>query len=343
MCIGNQTLMFCGHVLTNYTQYCERGNARPCYEPELNAPRAYVNDSCADCDPIFRSFQVRHEYQDRHRELLDQVYAYKRAGHLMEVQRLLNRMKTLQLEANRVMGETRFLCPSSTNVEFPGGGHEALMPRGTCKWVNGKCIWEEEVPYSVPENRHIKKVTTQKQEEPEEQPRIQGPPRLRSTKKGYRDPFQEEAEAQQEQEQPRVLGPPRLHSTKEGYVDPFKEESECENEQGQLPKVSQPPRLRTNKKYTGPRGDNVVVSSGEEEEPPTSPVQPRLRRSQRYINKLNHAGSISQGSDKSFGSDKTAHSIVSSSNAKCVLLASEDKKEEEEEEDIWLKIADKCV
>ncbi|KAI1470775.1 uncharacterized protein F4812DRAFT_418933 [Daldinia caldariorum] len=288
MCTGNQTMMSCGHALTNYTQYCEEGHSRPCQEPELSAPRAYIDDSCADCDPIYRSNQVRREHRDRHSELLDQVYAYKRAGHVEEVQRLLNRVKTLQLEANKVMGETRFLCPSSDHVEFPGGGHEALMPRGTCKWANGKCIWEDEMPYSVPENRHIKKVTTQKKhEESEEQSRIQGPPRLRSTKE-YRDPFQEEAELQQEQEQPRILGPPRLRSTKEGYVDPFKEESEREIEQDQPPKVSQPPRLRTNKEYVGPRGDNVVISSGEEDEPQTSPVQPRLRRSQKYINKLNY-------------------------------------------------------
>ncbi|OTB19887.1 hypothetical protein K445DRAFT_152138 [Daldinia sp. EC12] len=348
MCVGTQTMMSCGHALTNYTQYCEEGRSRPCPEPKLSAPRAYINDSCADCDPVYRSNQVRREHRDRHAELLDQVYAYKRAGHVEKVEQLLSRVKALQIEANIVMGEARYLCPSSANVQFPGGGHEAIMPRGTCKWVNGKCVWEEEVPYSVPVNRHIKRALSKKtHEEQEEKPRDLGPPRLRSTKKEYRDPFQQDAELQRAQEQPRMLGSPRLRSTKTGYVDPFKEESERQEEQDQQPKVRQPPRLQTNKEYIGPRGDNVVVSSGEDDELQISPVQPRLRRSKRYINGLNHAGSVSQGSEKSLDSDKW--SIVSGSTSKYLPLAAEGEEEGEAEEeyddddDVWLRIADECV
>lgn len=158
MCNGTQTEMSCGHVLTHYKQYCDEGRRKPCPQPELSVPRAYLKDSCAECDPIYTSNLVRREHRDRYTELMDQVYAHKRAGHMEEVKRLLERMEVVQRAANIAMGEMRYLCSSSADVEYPGGGPDAIMPRGTSRWVDGKCVWEEDVPYSVPEVSGIKEL-----------------------------------------------------------------------------------------------------------------------------------------------------------------------------------------
>ncbi|KAI0111869.1 hypothetical protein F4814DRAFT_369558 [Daldinia grandis] len=308
MCNGTQTEMSCGHVLTHYNQYCNEGHRKPCPQPELSVPRAYLEDSCAECDPMYTSNLVRRKHRDRHMELMDQVYAHKRAGHMEEVQRLLERMEVVQRAANIAMGEMRYLCPSSADVEFPGGGPDAIMPRGTSRWVDGKCVWEEDVPYSVPGSRRVKRAASKRT-----QAERQGPP--------------------------RVSGPLRMRSTKKGYVDPFKEESDLQLLQEQQPKVSHPPRLRTNKGYTGPREDNVVVLDGEEDERQAPSVQPRLRRSKTYINKLDHVSSTSRGSGKSLDSGKTVRPVVRSSHAKHGALRVDD----EEEEDIWLQLAEKYV
>ncbi|KAI0848264.1 hypothetical protein F5Y00DRAFT_88484 [Daldinia vernicosa] len=307
MCTGTQTEMACGHVLTHYDQYCDEGRRKPCPQPELSAPRAYLDDSCAECDPMYMSNLVRREHRDRRTELMDQIYAHKRAGHMEEVRRLLERMEVVQRAANIAMGEMRYLCSSSVDVEFPGGGPDAIMPRGTSRWVDGKCVWEEDVPYSVPGSQRNKRAA----------------------------PKQTHVE---EQELPRISGSPRLRSTKKEYVDPFKEESDFQLQQEQQPKVSRPPRLRTNKEYTGPRGDSVVVFDGEEDTRQAPSLQPRLRRSKTYINKLDHIRPTSQGSEELLDSDKTVRPIVRSSRTKYVAPGVD-----EEEEDIWLQLAEKCV
>lgn len=137
MCNGTQIEMSCGHILTHYTQKCGKGQNKPCPEPRLDKPRTYLPDCCAECDPDFNSNRIKREHREQHAELVEQVRAKQRDGRSEEVERLLERMNVLSRSASQAIGEAKRLCSSGSDVEFPGG---VLEPRGTSKWINGKCV-----------------------------------------------------------------------------------------------------------------------------------------------------------------------------------------------------------
>ncbi|KAI8961634.1 hypothetical protein F5Y11DRAFT_222331 [Daldinia sp. FL1419] len=324
MCSGERTYLDCGHHLTTYVKRCTQGHLKPCPEPTLVAPPTKLADCCAECDPIYNQNLVHREHRDRHAELLNQVYKYQHAGHVEKVEKLLDRIEVLQRKANRAMGEARYLCSSAVDVQFPGGGPDAITPRGTSRWIDGKCVWEEEQPYSVPKNKYARKIVPEQTQE--EQRLVLGPPRL-STEKGSLDRKYFEAQAE------------------------LQREREWEQLQASKVMAARMPRLQTNKKYTGPRWDVVATSDeGEDQQQaPSSSMQPRLRRSKKYINKLSQVGSVgkeSYNSRDSRDSDETVRPARNDSRTQPVMPAAEDdeeKEEEEEEKDIWLEEADRCV
>ncbi|KAI1142267.1 hypothetical protein F5Y05DRAFT_422391 [Hypoxylon sp. FL0543] len=248
MCSGKQTEMSCGHVLTQYTQRCAKGQQTPCEEPALDAPRGYIRDSCAGCDPEFNANRISRAHKARHAELVAQLQAQRRAGRPDAVRQLLERIEKLRRTADLAIGEARTRVPASVDVEFPGGfgggDSVAASSKWTSRWVDGKCVWEEE-PAWTPGMGRIKKVyESPKPPTPEEeaaaQPAVTGPPRMRTLKKGYT--------------YPSSLTPPQ-----------------------EKPPITGPPRLRQDKPYSGPRENYVVV----EQETPQR--QRSLRRKKGYV------------------------------------------------------------
>ncbi|KAI0387648.1 hypothetical protein F5Y04DRAFT_286728 [Hypomontagnella monticulosa] len=297
MCNGKQTEMSCGHVLTHYTWHCAKGRKKPCKEPNLalDAPRAYIHDSCAVCDPAFNVSARGREHKARRAELMKQIGASKSQA---EAQRLLSRLDALGRKATVAIGQARHLCHSAVDVEFPAPKN-GVRPTGTFMWLNGKCVWVEEVV----------------------------------------EPDWPETEVMPEIEHLN-LGKPRLRNTKKGYKDPFAGVSEQE-----FPQITGPPRLRTNKPYTGPREN--VVSFDVEEEPRVPRRQPSLRRMKSAYGLSNSSSSDNKESDATAkpashetvgngsSSNKTVRPITQDKQDKCSLPVTD-----EVDEDVWLKLAE---
>ncbi|KAI1775170.1 hypothetical protein F4818DRAFT_441269 [Hypoxylon cercidicola] len=236
--------MSCKHLLTHYTQRCEKGRDKPCARPSLEGPRVYLPDCCAACDPEFNVNKIKREQRNKHAKLVEQVYANQRSGSSEEVSRLLERIHVLTTSTNKATGEAKHSHTSAIDVEFPG----VTEPKGTSKWIDGKCVWEEEEQWSLPpyraEIRRSNQTTSTQVVEETLGTRV--PPRLRSTKKGYIGPREE----------------------------PHREQFE----------ITGPPRLRTNKPYSGPRGRVAVIESPEPERAPE--MQHRLRRTKKHAEGL---------------------------------------------------------
>ncbi|KAI6087918.1 hypothetical protein F4821DRAFT_258372 [Hypoxylon rubiginosum] len=181
--------MSCKHVLTHYTKHCRKGREKPCARPRLEGPRTYLPDCCAACDPEFNANKISREHKTRHSKLVEQVNASQHSGTSEEVRRLLDHIQKLTSTTNRAVGEAQHSYSSAADVEFPG----VSVPRGTSKWIDGKCVWQEEEPYRLPP---YPTETT-------------APPRLRSTKKGYAGPPEEVP-----REHVVITGPPRLRTNK---------------------------------------------------------------------------------------------------------------------------------
>ncbi|XDG09577.1 hypothetical protein ABKA04_009192 [Annulohypoxylon sp. FPYF3050] len=140
-----------------------------------------------------------------HDELVAQLIEDKRVNGSKEARRLLECMQKLRLTVNREIGEVK-TTSFSEDVEFPGSGKHRMTPSATTS----------------------------------SQAREISPSRTSTT----------EAIIEELAESP-FSGPPRLRTTKKGYFNRLSEEIE-------QPPISGPPRLRTNKPYSGPR-ENVVV------------------------------------------------------------------------------------
>ncbi|KAI1095909.1 hypothetical protein F5B19DRAFT_272358 [Rostrohypoxylon terebratum] len=248
MCNGNQTEMACGHVLTHYSQRCEKGRPKPCSELKLDTPRQHLVDSCAQCDPEFRKSKLSRDQKNRHDELVTQLIEDKRVNESKEARRLLECMQKLRLTMNHKIGEVK-TAGFSEDVEFPGSSKHSMAPRTTSKWINGKCVWSDE---DLQRARSLRN-------------REMAPSRTSTT-----EAFVESAES-------TPLGPPRLRATKKEYFNRLPEEIE------QSP-ISGPPRLRTNKSYSGPR-ENVVIFEESEEQQALRP-KPSLRRTRKVASGL---------------------------------------------------------
>lgn len=249
MCTGNQTERACGHVLTHYTQRCEKGQPKPCPDPELNGPRQHLADSCAQCDPEFQKSKLSREQKSCHDELVAQLIEDKRVNGSKEARKLLECMQKLRLTMNREIGEVK-TTGFSEDVEFPGSSKHRMAPGTTSKWIDGKCVWSDEALQST-----------------SSQAREISPSRTSTT----------EAIIEELAESP-FSGPPRLRTTKKGYFNRLSEEIE-------QPPISGPPRLRTNKPYSGPR-ENVVVFEELETQQALRPKS-SLRRTKKVAGGLN--------------------------------------------------------
>ncbi|KAI1763729.1 hypothetical protein GGR53DRAFT_531265 [Hypoxylon sp. FL1150] len=232
MCTGNQAEMSCGHVLTHYTQRCRKGLDKPCTKLSLEGPRTYLLDCCAACDPEFNANKIRRDQKSKHSKLAEQVNANQQLGSSDEVRRLLDHIQKLTSYTNRAIGEAQHPHASAADVEFPG----VTAPRGTSKWIDGKCVWQEEEPYRLP-------------------PYEASAPRLRSTKKGYAGPAEEVP-----REQVVITGPPRLRTNKP-YAGP-RENVGVESWQPEEQEMQH--RIRRTRKTTENlrNHDNVTANSG---------------------------------------------------------------------------------
>ncbi|OTA92975.1 hypothetical protein M434DRAFT_31326 [Hypoxylon sp. CO27-5] len=311
MCNGKQTQMSCGHVLTQYTQHCHKGKENPCPKPVLEAPVDYINDSCAQCDPEFNVNQISREHKKRHAELVAQLWESKHAGRSEAVQQLIQRMEKLRLSADKAIGEAKIRCPpASLNVEFPGGGNIASSSKWTSRWVNGKCVWEEERPWK------------------------QG---MGKIKRVYEPPASPKPKA--EGEEPQVPTQPRMRTSKRKYTYP-----PSLNPPEERPAISGPPRLRQEKPYSGPRVECIIV------ETQTPQPQRSLRRTKRYVDVriLGNGDAIDQESKttvkhigkeevESPSSDVTVRPTISAMPTMHV------EQEDDEEEDLWLTIAENSI
>ncbi|KAI4867039.1 hypothetical protein F4820DRAFT_446384 [Hypoxylon rubiginosum] len=296
--------MSCGHLLTHHTKRCERGQKKLCAQLSLEGPRVYLPDCCAECDPEFNMSKIKRQQINTHNKLVEQAYANQRSGSSGEVERLLERIRILTSTTNKAIGEAKHHT-SAVDVEFPG----VTEPRGTSKWVDGKCIWEEEeewkLPSYQPDRRQMNQTTSAAVVK--ETPQISAPQRLRSTKKGY-------------------IGPPE----------------EAHREQV---KVTGPPRLRTNKPYSGPR-ENVATVENREPEQQAPEMKRRLRRTKKHAEGLRHYDNVTTDSgfnvnqkldtkrqgDSSPGIDRNPRPLKQ--NYAVV------KGEEKVDEDIWLQLAE---
>ncbi|KAI0161602.1 hypothetical protein GGR52DRAFT_130183 [Hypoxylon sp. FL1284] len=148
MCSGNQVEMSCKHLLTYYTERCNKGRRKPCAQPSLEGPRTYLADCCAACDPEFNVNRIKREHKAQHAKLVEQVNASQRLGRSEEVEQLLERISMLTSYTNKSIGEVRSYT-SAIDVEFP----RVTVPKGTSRWINGKCVWEEEDRWGLPPYR----------------------------------------------------------------------------------------------------------------------------------------------------------------------------------------------
>ncbi|KAI0152332.1 hypothetical protein F4776DRAFT_24146 [Hypoxylon sp. NC0597] len=313
MCKGKQTEMSCGHVLTQYTERCQRGKNKPCPEPVLEAPLSYINDSCAQCDPEFNMNQISREHKQRHAELVEQLYENKKAGRSEAVQQLLERMEKLRRSADRALGEVQVRCPPpSLNVQFPVCGYMGEWSKWTSRWVNGKCVWEEERPWK---------------------------PGMGKVKRIYRSPTTPPPPPTAEAEEQLASRKPRMRRSKKEYTTP-----PSLNPPEERPVISGPPRLRREKPYSGPRDICVIV------DPQDTQLQQQrnLRRTKRYVDVriFGSADSIDQGSGNTVKHiDKEQVGSPSSGmtvrlTAPAIHVTPED---DEEEEDLWLTMAEKTI
>ncbi|KAI1461412.1 hypothetical protein F4805DRAFT_476971 [Annulohypoxylon moriforme] len=301
MCTGNQTEMACGHVLTHYTQRCEKGKKTPCPDPMSDSPRQYLADSCAKCDPEFRKNKISRDHKSRHDELVAQLVADKRVNESKEAKRLLDCMQKLSFSMNREIGEVK-TAGFSADVEFPGTGSHRLAPKVTSKWINGKCVWGDEGLHRSGSSR-VKRIAPNP-----------------STTAAIVDVPAE----------PLITGPPRLRRTKKEYYNRLPEEKE-------QPPISGPPRLRTNKPYCGPR-ESVVVPSEELEKKQVLESQHHLRRTKKVTNELDNGKCSDEESDdtvKYVGEEQDSWVVLSRPNV-CVTLDDYDS-----DDDMWLQLAEK--
>ncbi|KAI1409410.1 hypothetical protein F5Y13DRAFT_203593 [Hypoxylon sp. FL1857] len=304
MCKGKQTEMTCGHVLTQYTGRCQYGEVKPCRKPVLDAPMAYINDSCANCDPEFNMNKISREHSKRHAELIEQVYANQKAGRPLVVQQLLAHMESLRLSADKALGEAKARLPASVHVEFPGAGNMASSSKWTSRWIDGKCVWEEERPWK-PGMGKVKRVY-----------RAPTPPKL-----------EEEAEAQA-----MASRPPRMRTTKQGYTSPASLTPPKEQ-----PPISGEPRMRQEKRYSGPRENYVTV-----EQPEPKP-QRSLRRTKRYVDMpglIRSSSDVTDRGSEAAAKHKGKERVYSTGPAKKTVRF---EPERDEVEDVWLKLADQTI
>ncbi|KAI2469355.1 hypothetical protein F4781DRAFT_220181 [Annulohypoxylon bovei var. microspora] len=318
MCNGSQTEMACGHVLTHYTQRCAKGQQQPCPEPQPDAPRDYLPDSCAKCDPEFQKSQLSRDHKNHHEELIAQLLADKRVGRSKEARRLLECMERMRVNASRAIGEVK-TAGSSTDVEFPGGGSHRMAPKTTSKWVDGKCVWGDD------ERLH----------------RL-GSSRIKVLAASAKSTAAATVEGKGDKVQPLIPGPPRLRKTKKEYVNRLPEEKE-------LPQISGPPRLSTNKPYSGPRENVVAIDAAMEKWQVLQP-QPYLRRTKKYANGLNFSNSSDQesivtvknvgeeqgGRPSSSDSQSSVRTVVRAEPTMRITLEADDS-----DEDMWLQLAEK--
>ncbi|KAI1105823.1 hypothetical protein F4804DRAFT_349712 [Jackrogersella minutella] len=308
--------MSCGHVLTHYTQRCDMGRSLPCPKPSLDSPRAYLSDTCARCDPEFNRNKLSREQIKRHDELVDQLYTSKLVGRPDEARKLLDGMEYLRRSTSNAIGAMQSLRLTSAfgDVEFPGSNSEPIMPRYTSKWVNGKCVWEEEQATWKPGSSRVKRAHS-----------TTTPPIKTGAKV---------EKISEEEVQPLVSGPPRLRSTKKGYTNHLPEEKEQSV-------ISGPPRLRTNKPYSGPR-TNVVAFDIETEEHKAPQLQPQhsLRRTKRRTGRLDNSYCSDQESVvtvKYVGKDSGSGGTVMRAKQSRHVTPEGDS----DDEDMWLQLAEK--
>ncbi|KAL7627583.1 hypothetical protein AAE478_001776 [Parahypoxylon ruwenzoriense] len=352
--------MSCGHVLTHYTQRCPK----PCPDSEvkLDAPRAYIPDTCARCDPDYNAGRIQRAHAARRDQVLEQLY---RASSVegaerrqKEVKRCIARLDVLKRNANAAVGRAKHpqlsssikaasspfsrssspsLNPysyspslSALDVQFP----RAASPKVTTStWINGKCVWEGRE---------------------EEEERVWRPGTHRIKKVFNTTPVIEESE----EELSRTKRPPRLRSTKKGYIDPFAkaESSFAEEQETQLQVPNGAHRLRTNNKYQGPR-DNAAFfeeeAYGQQQEHLPQEQQHhhhRLRRIKGYSGLDRHGDTADRRStvasrlgyseeqyDDTSDSDLTIHPAMRARKTGHVEIGGE----EIDEDDIWLQLADK--
>ncbi|XXG99114.1 hypothetical protein Hte_005448 [Hypoxylon texense] len=296
--------MSCKHLLTHYTKRCERGQKKPCGQLSLEGPRVYLPDCCAECDPEYNMSKIKRQQKDKHSKLVEQVNSSQRSGSSEEVQRLLERIHILTSSTNKAIGEAKHHT-SGVDVEFPG----VTEPRGTSRWVDGKCVWEEEKEWKLPSHQPYRRQPNQASPAPavEDMPRISAPPRLRSTKKGYIEPPEE---------------------ARREHV-----------------KITGPPRLQTNKPYSGPR-ENVAAVENREPEQQVPEMTRRLRRTKTHAEGLVHHDYVttdggSSANQKLDTNRRGDNSSVVNRNPRAlrqnyVVV----KGEEKVDEDVWLQLAD---
>ncbi|KAI1083548.1 hypothetical protein F5B20DRAFT_595528 [Whalleya microplaca] len=272
MCKGTQTQMSCGHILTHWTSRCPRA----CAQPSEGPPQpSYLPDTCAACDPGFRTRAVTQPYRSRRDELLDQLWGGASGdARRADVARDVERFERLHRSSSRAIGEAQALAfASALDVEFPTTNSE--QPRGTCRWIAGKCVWtdeDEDDPaavmsrkYGIP-RRHVRYAGKEEEKMEAEPPAVTGPPRLRQSRKKYRDPFADVVEVE--------------HAVVEG-----------------------PPRLYVKKAYSGPRDEVVVREAPPPPTPAPTPVPAQVSRLRR-AKKLPHGLSTdTNSSDAGLESD----------------------------------------
>ncbi|KAI2620012.1 hypothetical protein GGR54DRAFT_647627 [Hypoxylon sp. NC1633] len=352
MCRGTQTEMACGHLLTHITQRCALSEEKgpylqythvkfipdaprnwmypPCKKLDLDAPRDYIDDSCAACDPEFNANRIRRHHQDTHANLHDKLCRSRRAGDLAATRSIMEALDRLSRETNRAVGEARYADYSAVDVEFPQGGGAAMsLPRGTSRWVNGQCVWEDDTktpslaPRSSRKKSHGAGTAAQNAGE-----------------------IIEVTELPDARQQPPKRAPSRRGQSKKEYVLP---RAPSAREKTPVPGSA---RARRGPEYVDPRDNEILVEvhadleeeavrkvgKGKRTAPMArSQTEPHLRRSKNHV--AGGRADRTSGSANHFAGQSRSSVRVVHSRRKHTTRGG-DGQVEEEEEDVWLRIAE---